>query len=115
MEIPEFYKVFCSMLLSTRLLNHCERFHGHTVAADRKIINDAFFVVPFDKDGAQVQFEVTAETFMSSRKPINPFKVQIQPEQAQVPDIFPIKSTVSIPQVNFYKKQNFYRKPSILS
>lgn len=98
------------MLLSTRFLNHCERFYGHTVAADRKIINNAFFVAPFDKDGDQIQLELTAETFMSSRKAINPFKVQIQQEQNTLPDIFPVKHTVSIPQHHFYKKQNVYRK-----
>jgi hypothetical protein len=98
------------MLLSTRLLNHCERFYGHAVAADRKIISDAFFVAPFERDGQQVQLELTTETFMSSRKPIAPIKVQVQPEKDVIPDIFPLKPTVSIPQVNFYEKQNVYRE-----
>ena len=98
------------MLLSTRFLNHCERFHGHTVAVDRKIISDAFFVAPFEKDGDQIQLELTAETFMSSRKQINPFNVKVHPEQNVIPDIVPLKSTVSIPQVHFYKKQNAYRE-----
>lgn len=100
--------MFFSLLLSTRFLNHCERFNGHTVAADRKIINNAFFIAPFEKDGDQIQLELTAETFMSSRKAINPFKPQIQ--QNTLPDIFPLKHTVSIPQVHFYQKQNVYRK-----
>lgn len=94
--------------MSTRLLNHCERFQGHIRAAERKTINNAFFVVPFDSRGEQIQLELTAETFMTSRKPIAPFKMEPNTEK-EIPDIFPLKHTVSIPKTNFYKEQNAYR------
>lgn len=99
-----------NMLMSTRLLNHCERIHGPTVAADRKTISDAFFVAPFEKDGDKVQLELTAETFMSSRKPISPVNMKTTPEQQVLPVIFPLKQTVSIPKVHFFKEQSAYRK-----
>jgi large subunit ribosomal protein L37 len=97
------------MLLATRLLNHCERFYGRTRAVDRKIVNNAFFVAPFERDGEKIQLELTAETFMTSRKPIAPFKVTTATD-LQLPNIFPLKHTVSIPKVHFYKEQNAYRE-----
>lgn len=99
----------CSLLLSLRLLNHCERFQGSIKAADRKLINDAFFVTPFFKDGEDIQLELKAETFMTTRKPITPFSVDTS-SGAEVPDIFPLKFTVSIPEVQEYKEQIAYRK-----
>jgi large subunit ribosomal protein L37 len=40
MGITDFRK---NQLLSLRLLNHCERFAGHLITKDRKIINNVFF------------------------------------------------------------------------
>lgn len=96
------------MLLSSRLLSHCERFQGHIKSADRKMINNAFFVVPFEKNGKIVQLEVTAETLMVSKKPIVP--INASSNQESLPDIFPVAPTASIPKVNFYNQQNVYRK-----
>lgn len=97
------------MLLSHRLLNHCERFQGSTKASDRKVISDAFFVTPFSKDGENIQLELTAETFMTTRKPIAPFEVNLTDEDT-IPDIFPLKFTISIPEVKEFKDQIAYRK-----
>lgn len=97
------------MLLSTRLLNHCERLFGHTKAVDRKTVNDALFVAPFKRANDHIQLELTAETFMLSKKPIAPFEMETQAKEP-LPDIFPLKHTVSIPQVHFYKNQTAYRK-----
>jgi len=96
--------------MSTRLINHCERFQGASRAADRKIVNDAVFVAPFTKEGDKIQLELTAETFMTTRKPISPFSVQLTAEQNKLPDIFPLKQTVSIPETHDYKPQNVYRE-----
>lgn len=95
--------------MATRLINHCERFFGHTLAAERKILNSSFFVAPFIKSDCHVQLEVTAEVFMSSKKAIAPFDVSAN-EQQELPDIFPLKETVSIPQVHFYDERSVYRE-----
>lgn len=97
-----------NLLLSNRLLSHCERFSGHIVAAERKILNDAFFVAPIENAGDKVQFEVTAETFMTSKKALSPFTPNVK--DLELPDIFPLKETLSIPKVNFYDERSSYRK-----
>lgn len=95
------------MLLSARLLNHCERFHGRMKAADKRIVNNALFVVPIKNKGSSIQLELTAETFLTSKKPIVPF---IANESANgIPDIFPVSATASIPEAHFYKEQSVYR------
>lgn len=80
------------------------------LAADRKILSNAFFIVPFKKQSKNVQLEVTAETFMTSRKPISPFEVPAEVQQQALPNIFPLQDVISIPQVNFYNKRSVYRK-----
>jgi len=96
-----------NLLLSHRLMTHCERFQGQIKAADRKIVNDAFFIVPFERNQKNVQFEITAETLMTSRKPINSFKAQ-SGGQGELPDIFPVAETASIPRAHFYNQQSVY-------
>jgi hypothetical protein len=93
-----------------RLLLHCERFAGHLITKDRKIINDAFFVVPIEKEGDLIQFEVLAETFVTSKKPTVPVSFRSGSEDMVIPSIFPLKHTVSIPTLNLYQKRNIYRK-----
>lgn len=78
-------------------------------AAERKTINDAFFVVPFESRGEPIQFELTGETFMTSKKPIAPFNMTSGTGEG-IPDIFPLKHTVSIPKEHFYKEQCAYRE-----
>lgn len=97
-------------MLSTRLLNHCERYYGHTIAKNRRTVNDALFVAHFKKDEDDIQLELSAQTFMTSRKPINPFDAKITPENEKLPILFPLKHTISIPKVHFYKKQSAYRE-----
>lgn len=57
-----------------------------------------------------MQLEVTAETFVVSRKPISGFEVDSSIKEQEIPDIFPLKNTISIPKVNFYEERSDYRK-----
>lgn len=99
------------MLLSHRLLNHCERLQGHTKTAERKTINNAFFVLPFERTGSVVQLEINAETFVTSKKAIHPVeKVTLEPKDDNLPEIHPLYPTASIPKVNFYNNRLVYRK-----
>lgn len=105
-----FYLLYFSLLLATRLLNHCERISGRSVTATRRIINDAMFIAPIEKDGDLIQMELLAETLVTSKKPISPFALKIKSEDVELPDLFPLKHTISIPKVNIYQKRSVYRK-----
>lgn len=99
-------------MLSTRLLNHCERFYGHNKAVDRKIMNDASFNVPFENSLENILLQITAENLIASKKPIMPFVKTVGSDEDHLPDIFPLKPTVSIPKVYIKsnEEQNVYRK-----
>lgn len=82
---------------------------GRTITSGRKIINDAYFAVTFKKDDDNILLEMNAETFLSSRKGITP-NVENIAEEFELPNLSPVKHTVSIPTTNIYEPQNIYRK-----
>ena len=95
-------------LLVTRFLNHCEKVAGRDTVKTRKIINNAFFVTPIVKNGELIQFELHADTFMVSNKPLTP--ALRRHDDADLPNIFPLKDTVSIPMTNIYDPKCLYRE-----
>lgn len=92
------------------MLFECEKLAGRTTASGRKIINDVHFNVPIDKDGDLIQIDVKAETFMTSKKAISPVEQGFTGTEYELPNLFPIKHTISLPQTNIYKLQDVYRK-----
>lgn len=79
----------------------------------RKILNDAVFFVPFEKDGHLFQFNQIAETFVVSTKAKEPIKDTKDFESNELPDIYPIESNISIEQQNIYQIQNVFRKNTL--
>lgn len=106
-----FVKLFsyCSRLLINKALLECEKLAGRSTVSMRKIISDAFFVVPFIRDDLRIQCELTAETFVTSKKPISVIDDNVS-TNIELPDISPLKFTVSMPTENIYHKRNVYRK-----
>lgn len=92
------------------MLNHCERLAGRMITSSRKIVNNAYFVVPVEKEGDFIQFEHRVETLITSRKPLKHVNVEDNAEKSLLPNIFPLKHTVSIPQTNIYEKKHIYRE-----
>jgi hypothetical protein len=60
-------------------------------------MNDVKFKAPIDRFGDRIQFDLNAETFMSSRKPIAPLKTSTSYQE--IPDISPLDPIVSIPKI----------------
>jgi large subunit ribosomal protein L37 len=97
-------------LTVTRFLNHCERFAGKDLANGRKIVNNSLFVTPWRKNGEHIQFELHANAFMVSNKPLAP--AMLRHDDTDLPNIFPLKETISMPTTNIYDPKCFYRKYS---
>lgn len=96
-------------LLLSKLLTHCERFVGKSVCTTRKIVANVRFMVPITKDLDRLQFNIKADTFLISSSPIKPLDNSVyRPQDLTIPDIFPLKETVTIPTTNFYEWQNEY-------
>lgn len=54
--------------------------------------------------------EINAETFLTSKKPIVLGEPKMDIGNAELPNIYPIKYTVSMPQENIYHQRDSYRK-----
>ncbi len=60
--------------------------------------------------------EITAETFMTSKQPIAATtKHKTEFNENELPDIFPSKYTISMPQENIYQLRDMYREYNFIS
>lgn len=100
-----------SRLFVSKTIQECDKLAGKSIVSNRKTINDALFVVPIEKDGDVLQFEITADTFLTAKKPISAVSTSAtELSQNQLPDMFPLKYTISMPQTNIYQLRDVYRK-----
>lgn len=99
---------FFSRLLFSKTIQECDKLAGKSTALSRNIVKDAFFVVPIEKDGDVLQIEIHAETYLTSKKPIATVHTEITDDQ--LPDLFPLKYTISMPKRNIYQLRNIYRE-----
>lgn len=66
------------------------------------------FVVPVQHNGDQIQFKVHADTFITAKRAIQPAATDAH-QSLELPDIFPLKPTISMPQSNIYQLKDHYR------
>lgn len=66
--------------------------------------------MPIEKDGDVLQMELTAETFLTSKKPIAAVSKIEMTETNQLPELFPLKYTISMPRENIYQLRDIYRE-----
>lgn len=97
-------------MILAKLVHHCENLSGQTINSGRRIVNNAFFSVPFQKDGDLIQMEVHADTFITSKKSLQSFEFEGSVEDQEIPNIFPIKATITLPTRNIYENKDIYRK-----
>ncbi|XP_062555418.1 large ribosomal subunit protein mL37 [Armigeres subalbatus] len=96
-------------LILSKLVTHCERFVGQEITSNRKVIANTHFIVPITKELDRIQFSLRVDSFITSSTPIKPLDSSVyRPQDQSLPEIFPIKETVSIPTTNFYEWQNEY-------
>lgn len=101
--------IFYSKLIVSRLLNIIEKYADQKLVRERFAINDAFFSFPFEKSDELVQLQLTGDTFLTSSKPLEPVCIA-NTENLELPDIYPIKETVTLSPQNIYDLENVYRK-----
>ncbi|XP_001662478.2 39S ribosomal protein L37, mitochondrial [Aedes aegypti] len=96
-------------LILSKLVTHCERFVGQEVASNRKIIANTHFIVPITKELDRIQFSLKVDSFITSSAPLKPLDNSVyRPQDQTLPDIFPVKQTVTIPTTHFYEWQTEY-------
>lgn len=97
-----------SRYIIDKLLQQCEKLSDISVTSQRKILDNALFVVPFEKDGNLIQFRKTAESFVVSKQPLKAIE-NVSKAENSLPDIHPLRSNISIEKENIYQIKNIYR------
>lgn len=101
--------VVFSKLLIGRLLQLIESKSDESILKDRYLFNDLFFSFPFEKNGDLIQFKLKGDSLLTSRKPLATVTQQ-QTDSLELPDIYPIKETITLNEENIYKVEDLYRK-----
>lgn len=101
-----------SRLIIAKMLLECEKLAGLQVSSDRNIYNNRRFVVPFEKENNLYQFDIHADTFVSSKYAVtaNNLDEGLSPVSLELPDIYPMTCNVSITKENIYNIEKMYRK-----
>lgn len=102
-----FITFICSRLLTNKLIGECEKLSGKAITTCRRLLDDVSFKVTVQKGEDLLQFEVSVEKLITSARPIEQVKVK---HDDDLPDLYPIKYTVSLPKKNIYTTETFYRK-----
>ncbi|XP_052888632.1 39S ribosomal protein L37, mitochondrial isoform X2 [Anopheles moucheti] len=98
-----------NQLILAKLVTHCERYAGFSVNANRKVVYDARFLVPVVKGNERILFDTTAESMIISHVPLKPLDTATyRPMDLELPNLFPLKETVSIPVQNSCDWRNHY-------
>lgn len=96
-------------MLLTNLLQLVENISDLDLVKNRFIIDDAHFCYNFEKHDSLIQFELKGDTLLTSAKPLSPVTDQTTSD-LDLPDIFPIKPTITLNEENIYEIRGIYRK-----
>lgn len=92
----------------TRLLQFCETLADKHIVKERAVLNDAKFFVSLKKEADLLQFQLSADKLLLSTKPLE--ILTKESVEIDLPDLYPIKHTVTLVPENIYELQNIYRK-----
>lgn len=101
--------------MSSKLLQLCEFACENSADAvsSRALVQDETVFVPLEKDGDLIQLELTANFLLNSTTPLpiyaNADEVQ-GTQDIPLPDLYPIKHTVTLERENIYQTKNIFRK-----
>jgi hypothetical protein len=108
--------LFCfSDLLSAELLQLCEFAYKNNVdaALNHAVVQDETVIVPLEKDGDLIQFELTVNFLLNSAAPLPAYADADEVQATQnipLPDLYPIKHTIALEKENIYQTKNIFRK-----
>lgn len=101
-----------SKYITDKLLQYCTKLCDASITSQRKTLDNAWFVVPFESDGHLIQFQKTAESLVVSKHPIKPIE-NISNAESELPSIYPLSGHISIDKENLYELQNIYRESNV--
>ncbi|KAH8358492.1 hypothetical protein KR093_000471 [Drosophila rubida] len=92
-------------LLINKLLFEIEKLAGRSVTVRRKLIDNVTFQTSLIKDNDLLLFKITGDKLISSARPLDTIKGKFN---GDLPDLYPMKCTVSMPKQHIYTENTFY-------
>lgn len=101
--------LFCSTLIISKLLQLIEVLAEPDNVKNKAIFNDLYFSYPFERHNDLIQFELRGDTLITSSSPLS--KVHdADTISVALPNIDPIKETITLNKEHIYQIRNCYRK-----
>ncbi|KRF99937.1 uncharacterized protein Dwil_GK27784 [Drosophila willistoni] len=92
-------------LLLNKLLFEIEKLAGRSVSVRRKLVDNAGFKTSISKDGDLLGFDTKADKLICSTRALSTIKGKFD---GDLPDLYPMKCTISIPKCQIYTEDNLY-------
>lgn len=73
------------------------------------ILNDVESQTIFEKEDDLIQFQDVSHILVTSNKPVK-HELEKNVEFTEIPDLYPVKHTVTLPPEHFYDETSKYRK-----
>lgn len=90
-----------------QLVEKCSDFE---LSQSRFVLNDVETKTVFDKEDDLIQFQNVSNILVTSENPLNYNIRENNITFAAIPDLYPVKHTVTLPPEHFYNEESIYRK-----
>ncbi|KAG6449976.1 39S ribosomal protein L37, mitochondrial [Manduca sexta] len=102
-----------NQILTNKLLQLVEKSSDSDVTQSKYVVNDVESNITFNKEGDLIQFQELSHILVTSNKPVK-HSVENDIPFVEIPDLFPVKHTVTLPPEHFYKEDSSYPfQPSV--
>lgn len=91
-----------------KLLQLIELVSDSNIVKERSLLSDLQFSFPFEKLGNLIQLELRSDVLISSSRPLEPITNE-STDGLELPNIHPIKETITLNTENIYNLRNLYR------
>lgn len=101
--------ILFSRLVVNKLIAECEKLAGRSITSRRRILDGVNFKVTLKRNDDLLQSNALIEKLITSETPLEIVKER---HECELPDLHPIKCTITIPKKNIYTIETEYRKRS---
>ncbi|KAJ0173629.1 hypothetical protein K1T71_010778 [Dendrolimus kikuchii] len=96
-----------NQILTYKLLQLIEKSSNSEVCQSKYVVNDVESRTVFNKQDDLIQFEEVSQILVTTDKPVK-HEVEKDLEFTEIPDLFPVKHTVTMPIEHFYSENSRY-------
>lgn len=100
-----------SEILTNKLLQLVEKSNDSEVTQSKYVVNDVESQTLFDKEDDLIKFHEISNILVTSNKPVQ-HDTQKDITFVEIPDLYPVKYTITLPPEHFYQESSKYRKLS---